>query len=101
MMEAGWSARRVARQLGRSDCVVAPTLGAPVSSRTIQRRLAEGHFLSRSPLRVLPLTFTHKRLRLEWCHARGSWTAAERNQVAFSDESRFNLSSDDNHVRVW
>ncbi|PRD28299.1 UNVERIFIED_CONTAM: hypothetical protein NCL1_32776 [Trichonephila clavipes] len=22
MMEAGWSARRVARQLGRSDCVV-------------------------------------------------------------------------------
>ncbi|GFX07485.1 transposable element Tcb2 transposase [Trichonephila clavipes] len=94
-MEAGWSARRVARKLGRSDCVarrcwnqwiremsftqrpgsgrprqtshredhhiernarvqptassaaiqaqVAPSLGAPVSSRTIRRRLAEGH----------------------------------------------------------
>ncbi|GFV82511.1 transposable element Tcb2 transposase [Trichonephila clavipes] len=41
MMEAGWSARRVARQLGRSDCVMR------------------------------------------------------------SDESRFNLSSDDNRVRVW
>ncbi|GFX15868.1 transposable element Tcb2 transposase [Trichonephila clavipes] len=38
---------------------VAPSLGAPVSSRTIRRRLAEG------------------------------------------DESRFNLSSDDNRVRVW
>ncbi|GFU51890.1 transposable element Tcb1 transposase [Trichonephila clavipes] len=57
-MEAGWSARRVARQLGRSDCV-------------------------------------------EWCHARGNWTAAEWNHVIFSDESGFNLSSDDNRVRVW
>ncbi|GFV33242.1 transposable element Tcb2 transposase [Trichonephila clavipes] len=53
-MEAGWLARRVARQLGRLDCVptassaaiqaqIAPSVGAPVSSRTIQRRLAEGH----------------------------------------------------------
>ncbi|GFX02066.1 HTH_Tnp_Tc3_2 domain-containing protein [Trichonephila clavipes] len=94
-MEAGWSARRVTRQLGRSDCVVrrcwdqrirhvsftrrpgsgrpqqtsrqedchivrnarvqpttsstaihaqvAPSLGAPVSSRTIRRRLAKEH----------------------------------------------------------
>ncbi|PRD31941.1 UNVERIFIED_CONTAM: hypothetical protein NCL1_21973 [Trichonephila clavipes] len=95
MMEAGWSARSVARQLGRFDCVVrrcwdqwireasftrrpgsgcsrqtsrqedrhvirnarvqptassaaiqaqvAPSLGAPVYSRTIRKRLAEGH----------------------------------------------------------
>ncbi|GFW18412.1 uncharacterized protein TNCV_1184401 [Trichonephila clavipes] len=74
---------------------------ATASSRTIRRRLAEGHLRSRCPLRVLPLTPTHRRLRLEWCHARGNWTAAEWNQVVFSDESRFNLSSDDNRVRVW
>ncbi|GFU77514.1 hypothetical protein TNCV_3498871 [Trichonephila clavipes] len=37
---------------------VAPSLGAPVSSRTIQRRLAEGHLGSQRPLRVLPLTPT-------------------------------------------
>ncbi|GFU67383.1 HTH_Tnp_Tc3_2 domain-containing protein [Trichonephila clavipes] len=107
-MEAGWSAKRIARQLGRSDFVVrqccdqwiremsftrrpgsgrpqqtkrreghpivrnarvhliassaaiqahrAPSLGVPVSSRTIQRRLAEGHLGSRCPLHVLPLT---------------------------------------------
>ncbi|GFX86438.1 transposable element Tcb2 transposase [Trichonephila clavipes] len=66
MMEAGWLARRVARQLGTSDCVS-----------------------------------THRRLRLEWYRARGNWTAAEWNQVVFSDKSRFNLSSDDNRVRVW
>ncbi|GFT75085.1 transposable element Tcb2 transposase [Trichonephila clavipes] len=28
-------------------------------------------------------------------------TAAEWNQVVFSDESRFNLNSDDNRVLVW
>ncbi|GFS67983.1 transposable element Tcb2 transposase [Trichonephila clavipes] len=128
MMEAGWSARRVAaRQLGRSDCVVrrcwdlwireisftrrqgsgrprqtsrredrhivrnarvqptassaaiqaqvSPSLGASVSSRTIRRRLVEGHLGSRYPLRVLPLTPTHRRLRLEWYRARGNWNS--------------------------
>ncbi|GFT72432.1 integrase catalytic domain-containing protein [Trichonephila clavipes] len=35
------------------------------------------------------------------CGARGNWTAPEWNQVIFSNESRFNLSSDDNHIRVW
>ncbi|GFT71635.1 transposable element Tcb2 transposase [Trichonephila clavipes] len=124
IMEAGWSARRVAHQLGRSDCVVrrcldqgiremsftrrpgsrrprqtshredrqivrnarvqstdsstaiqaqvAPSLDVPVSSRTIRKRLTEGHLGSRCPLRVLPLTPTHRRHRLEWCRSRGN-----------------------------
>ncbi|GFV37183.1 transposable element Tcb2 transposase [Trichonephila clavipes] len=80
---------------------VAPSLGAPVSSLTLRRRLSEGHLGSRRPLRVLPLTPTHRRLRLKWYRARGNLTAAEWNQFVFSDESRFNLSSDDNRVRVW
>ncbi|GFW66506.1 transposable element Tcb2 transposase, partial [Trichonephila clavipes] len=80
---------------------VAPSLGTPVSSKTIRRRLAEGHLGSRRPLHMLPLTPTHRRLRLEWCRARENWTAVEWNQAGFSDESRFNLSSDDNCVRVW
>ncbi|GFT03030.1 transposable element Tcb1 transposase [Trichonephila clavipes] len=49
----------------------------------------------------MPLTPTHQRLRLEWCRTRGNWTAAEWNQVVFSDESRFNLRSDDNRARAW
>ncbi|GFV08300.1 transposable element Tcb2 transposase [Trichonephila clavipes] len=47
------------------------------------------------------MTLTLRRLRLEGCRARRDWTAKEWNQVVFSDESRFNLSSDDNRVRVW
>ncbi|GFV58117.1 transposable element Tcb2 transposase [Trichonephila clavipes] len=128
MMEFGWSSSRVARQLGRSYWVtspredrhiarnarvqptassaaiqaqVEPSLGAHVSSRTIRRRLVEGHLGSQRPLRVLPLKPTHQRLRLEWCRARGNWIAAEWYHVVFSNESRFNLSIDENRVRVW
>ncbi|GFW98192.1 transposable element Tcb2 transposase [Trichonephila clavipes] len=49
---------------------VAPSLGSPVSSRTIRRHLAEGHLGSWRLIRVLPLTPTHRRLRLKWCRAR-------------------------------
>ncbi|GFX75170.1 HTH_Tnp_Tc3_2 domain-containing protein [Trichonephila clavipes] len=124
LIKAGWSTRRVARQLSRSYCVlrrcwdqwiremsftrrpgsgslrqtgrredrnivrnarvqptassaviqaqVAPSLGAPVSARIIRRHLAEGHLGSRRPLCVLPLTPTHRRLRLELSSARGN-----------------------------
>ncbi|PRD24285.1 UNVERIFIED_CONTAM: hypothetical protein NCL1_44234 [Trichonephila clavipes] len=58
---------------------VAPSSGTPVSSRSIGMRLAEEHFGSRRSLR----------------------TATEWNQFVSTDESRFNLSSDDNRVRVW
>ncbi|GFS51543.1 transposable element Tcb2 transposase [Trichonephila clavipes] len=80
---------------------IEPLLGAPVSSRTIRRCLAEGHLVSWRSLRVLPLTLTNRHLRLEWCRARGNWIAAEWNQVVFSDESRFKLICDDNRVRLW
>ncbi|GFX33935.1 transposable element Tcb1 transposase [Trichonephila clavipes] len=76
-------------------------LGRPVVEKTAPSRLAERQLGSRHPLRVLPLTPTHRRLRLEWCRILGNWTAAESNQVVFSDESRFNFSSDNNRVRVW
>ncbi|GFU15799.1 uncharacterized protein TNCV_2367621 [Trichonephila clavipes] len=78
-----------------------PPHRAPVSSLNIRRRLVEEHLGTWCSLRVLPLTLTHRRLRLEWCRTRGNWTTAEWNQVVFSDESRFNLSSDDYRARVW
>ncbi|GFX94991.1 transposable element Tcb2 transposase [Trichonephila clavipes] len=80
---------------------ITSSLGVPESSRTIRRRLAERHLGSWRPLRVLPLTPIHRRLRLERCRTRGNWTAVEWNQVVFSDESIFNLRSYDNPVRVW
>ncbi|GFX35741.1 transposable element Tcb2 transposase [Trichonephila clavipes] len=120
MMEAGWSALHPRRTSHREDpkilrnarvqptaslnavkAHVAPSLGAHVSSRTINIRLAQGHLGSRHPLRELSLKQTHRRLHLEWCHRRENWIAAEWMQVVFSEESRFNLSSYDNRDRVW
>ncbi|GFY00725.1 transposable element Tcb2 transposase [Trichonephila clavipes] len=42
MMEAGWSARRVARQLGRSDCVVRRCWNQWIREMSFTRRPGSG-----------------------------------------------------------
>ncbi|GFX46769.1 transposable element Tcb2 transposase [Trichonephila clavipes] len=42
MMECGWSARRVARQLGRSDCVVRRYWGQWIREMSFTRRTSSG-----------------------------------------------------------
>lgn len=79
---------------------VQDALDAPVSTRTIIRRLAAGGLHSWRPLRRLPLSQHHRRLRLRWCRDRATWTS-EWHNVVFSDESRFCLSNDSHRVRVW
>ncbi|GFY03258.1 transposable element Tcb2 transposase [Trichonephila clavipes] len=81
MMEAGWSARRPTASSAAIQAQVAPSLGAPVYSRALRRRLG-GHYV------CCLLTLPHRRLRLEWCRARGNWPAAEWNQH-FSQLSEF------------
>ncbi|GBM98632.1 hypothetical protein AVEN_236796-1 [Araneus ventricosus] len=76
-------------------------VGVPVVPQTISKRLAEANLQSKCPVRILPLTPKHRRLRLQWCHARATWNATDWQNVVFSDESRFVWGIDDNHVRVW
>ncbi|GFS70855.1 transposable element Tcb2 transposase [Trichonephila clavipes] len=83
--------RRVARQLGRSGCV---------ERRCWDQWIQEMPFTQRPSSRC-PRPASRQEDHHIWCRARGNWTAAERNQVVFSDESRFNLSSNGNRVRVW
>ncbi|GFS87465.1 transposable element Tcb2 transposase [Trichonephila clavipes] len=108
-MESGWPARRVARQLGRSDCVVRRCWDQWIRKMSITRRPGSDHPRQTScredcnilrNVRVQP-TASSATIQAQWCCSRGNWTTAEWNQVVFSDESRFNLSSDDNHVLVW
>ncbi|GFU04669.1 transposable element Tcb2 transposase [Trichonephila clavipes] len=42
MMEAGWSARRVARQLGRSDCIVRRCWHKWIREMSLTQRPASG-----------------------------------------------------------
>ncbi|GFY06810.1 transposable element Tcb2 transposase [Trichonephila clavipes] len=91
MMEAGWPVRLIARPFGRSDCDV----------RRFGDQWIREMFFTRSPSSGRHRQTSGREDRHIWYRARGNWTAAELNQVIFSDEYRFNLSSDDNHVRVW
>ncbi|GFX06950.1 transposable element Tcb2 transposase [Trichonephila clavipes] len=83
-MEAGWSARRVARQLGRSNCVVRKCWGQWMREMSFTRRPG--------PERLRQTSRREDRTR--------NWTAVEWNQIVFRDESRFNLSSVYYRVRV-
>ncbi|GFY10411.1 transposable element Tcb2 transposase [Trichonephila clavipes] len=76
MMEAGWSAKRVARQLGRSDCVLTRCWDQWIRDMSLTRRPGSGR-------------------------ARQTSRRENHHIVVFSNESRLNLSSDDNCVRVW
>ncbi|GFV50306.1 transposable element Tcb2 transposase [Trichonephila clavipes] len=123
MKTAGWSTRRIAGQVDRSEkttrrehrrivrqALVDPSVtrstiradvGVAIVPQTISRHLAEANLKSKCPFRALPLTPEHRQLRLQWCRARSMWNVTDWQKVVFSDESRFVLGTDDNCVRVW
>lgn len=92
---------RVASSLSTIQTQVAPSLHYLVPVRTAARHLAERHLVLWRPLLVLPMTPTYRRFHLECCCPWRVWTTTEWNQVLFSDESRSNLGSNDNHICVW
>ncbi|GFX40122.1 transposable element Tcb2 transposase [Trichonephila clavipes] len=88
------SAPQTAKQTSRnhrSDCI---------GSRCWDQWIREISFMRR-PDSGRPRQTSRRKDCHIWFHARGNWSAAEWYQVDFSDESRFNLSRDDNRVRVW
>ncbi|GFU85783.1 transposable element Tcb2 transposase [Trichonephila clavipes] len=76
-------------------------VGVAIVPQTISRHLAEANLKSMRPFRALPLTPEHRQLRLQWCQVRSMWNVTDWQKFLFSDESRFVLGIDDNHVRMW
>ncbi|GBN05465.1 hypothetical protein AVEN_30736-1 [Araneus ventricosus] len=68
--------------------------GTTVSRQTVYRRLGHIGLYARRPVRCVPLTATHCRLRLAWSREHALWTPQQWSCVMFSDESRFSLQSD-------
>ncbi|KFM62800.1 Transposable element Tcb1 transposase, partial [Stegodyphus mimosarum] len=56
---------------------------------------------ARRPVRCVPLTATHCRLRLAWSREHALWTPQQWACVRFSDESRFRLQSDSRRTFIW
>ncbi|GFT46395.1 HTH_Tnp_Tc3_2 domain-containing protein [Trichonephila clavipes] len=53
------------------------------------------------PVRCVPLTATHCRLRLTWSREPALWTPQQWSCVMFSNESRFSLQSDSRRTLIW
>ncbi|GFW87629.1 transposable element Tcb2 transposase [Trichonephila clavipes] len=119
MIEAGRSARRVARQLGRSDCIVRRCWGQwiremsftrrPGSGRPRQTNRREDSYIVRNA-RVQPTasSVATQRKHLHWGPLfllepyEGAWLKdVWDHDTNYVGESRFNLSSYDDRVFVW
>ncbi|GFV68263.1 dorsal-ventral patterning protein tolloid [Trichonephila clavipes] len=72
-----------------------------VSRQTVYRRLGHIVLYARRPVRCVPLTATHCRLRLTWSREHALWTPQQWSCVMFSNESRFSLPSDSRRTLIW
>ncbi|GFW21844.1 transposable element Tcb1 transposase [Trichonephila clavipes] len=75
--------------------------GTTVSRQTVYRRLGNFGLYARRPVRCVPLTATHCRLRLTWSREHALWTPQQWSCVMFSDDSRFSLKSDSRQTLIW
>ncbi|KFM65676.1 Transposable element Tc1 transposase, partial [Stegodyphus mimosarum] len=75
--------------------------GTTISRQTVYRRLGQIGLYARRPVRCIPLTATHCRLRKAWSREHASWTPQQWACVMFSDESRFSLQSDSRRTYIW
>ncbi|GFT40646.1 transposable element Tcb1 transposase [Trichonephila clavipes] len=65
------------------------------------RRLGHIGLYARRPVRCVPLTATHCRLRLTWSREHALWTPQQWSCVMFSDESRFSLQYYSRRTLIW
>ncbi|GFV60185.1 HTH_Tnp_Tc3_2 domain-containing protein [Trichonephila clavipes] len=75
--------------------------GTTVSRQTVYRRLGHIGLYARRPVRCVPLTVTHCRLRLTWSREHALWTPQQWSCGMFSDESWFSLQSEFRRTLIW
>ncbi|GFU75159.1 HTH_Tnp_Tc3_2 domain-containing protein [Trichonephila clavipes] len=75
--------------------------GTTISRQTVYRPLGHIGLYARRPVRFVPLTTTHCRLRLTWSTEHALWTPQEWSCVMFYNKSRFSLQSDSRQTLIW
>lgn len=73
----------------------------PVSRQTITRRLKAAGIHCRVPVQRILLRPRHILARLNWAQLHRRWAARQWDTVVFSDECRFQMSSNDGRKRVY
>ncbi|GFU69117.1 transposable element Tcb1 transposase [Trichonephila clavipes] len=95
-------ARRNRRQrVGEIDRHTTQAIGRPISRLTVARILHGGGLFARLPVRCVPLTPAHYRMRSLWCREHRNWRDNEWGRVLFTYKSRFSLSSDFHRILIW
>ncbi|GFW98755.1 transposable element Tcb2 transposase [Trichonephila clavipes] len=74
---------------------------SPPVAKTDIWRLNNAGLYARRPAVCIPLTFSHKRDRLNWSLKHLHWSVGEWANVMLSDESQYSLSSDSRRVTIW
>ncbi|GBO44189.1 hypothetical protein AVEN_148283-1 [Araneus ventricosus] len=108
-LECGSTQLEVSEELGIAQSVISrlwqrfqdDATGATVSRQTVYRRLGHIGLHARRPVRCVPITATHCRLRLAWSREHALRTPQQWSCVMFSDESRFSLQSDSRRTFIW
>ncbi|GFY19877.1 transposable element Tcb1 transposase [Trichonephila clavipes] len=72
--------------------------GTTVLRQTVYRRLGHIGLYARRPVRCVPLTATHCRLRRTWSREHALWTPQQWSYVMFPD---FSLQSDPCRTLIW
>ncbi|GFX68608.1 transposable element Tcb1 transposase [Trichonephila clavipes] len=85
-------------ECGRTQLEVSEELGI---AQSVISRLGNDSKMMVMPVRCVPLTATHCRLRLTWSKEHVLWTPQKWSCVMFSDESRFSLQSDSRRILIW
>ncbi|GFU78694.1 transposable element Tcb2 transposase [Trichonephila clavipes] len=70
-------------------------------SKKMVVRLGHIGLYARRPVRCVPLTAIHCRLRLTWSKEHALWTPQQWSCVMLSDEFRFSLQSDSRQTLIW
>ncbi|GFW27352.1 transposable element Tcb1 transposase [Trichonephila clavipes] len=83
------------------SCQLSSANGTTVSKKTVYRRLGHIGLYARRPVRCVPLTATHCRLRLTWSREHALWTPQQWSCVKFSSVSRFSLQPDSRKTLIW
>ncbi|KFM72689.1 Transposable element Tcb1 transposase, partial [Stegodyphus mimosarum] len=101
-LECGRTQLEVSDELGIAQSVISRLWQQfQDDDNTVYRRLGQIGLYARRPVRCVPLTATHCRLRLAWCREQALWTPQQWACVMFSDQSRFSLQSDSRRTFIW
>ncbi|GFV43905.1 transposable element Tcb1 transposase [Trichonephila clavipes] len=91
-LECGRTHLEVSEELGIAQSVISrlwqrfqdDATGTTVSTQTVYRRLRHIGLYARRPVRCVPLTATHCRLRFTWSREHALWTPQQWSCVMFS-----------------